>query len=58
VQSYLLVTRSRFDFDDFDLIPCERHDVIRKVGDTYKLSRREIIVDQAVIGTPNLGIFF
>lgn len=58
VQSYLLVTRSRFDFDDFDLIPCERHDIIRKEGAQLKLARREVIIDQAVIGTPNLGIFF
>ncbi len=57
VQSYLLVTRSRFDFDDFDLIPCERHDILRKEGSQLKLARREIIVDQTVIGTPNLGIF-
>lgn|SRR5690606_15798240 len=57
VQSYELVTRSRFDFDDFDLIPCERHDIIRRDGAELKLARREIILDQAVIGTPNLGIF-
>lgn len=57
VQSYELVTRSRFDFDYFDLIPCERHDVIRKEGDKLLLARREAIIDQAVIGTPNLGIF-
>lgn len=58
VQSYLLVTRNRFDCDEFDLIPCERHDIIRRDGSQLKLARREIIVDQAVIGTPNLGIFF
>ncbi|MNF21423.1 aromatic-ring-hydroxylating dioxygenase subunit beta [Pseudomonas borbori] len=58
VLSYLLVTRSRFDFDDFDLIPCERHDILRREDGQLKLARREIIVDQAVIGTPNLGIFF
>lgn len=57
VHSYLLVTRGRFDFDYFDLIPCERHDVLRKVGSTFKLARREVLVDQTVIGTPNLGIF-
>ncbi len=57
VQSYLLVTRGRFDFDYFDVIPCERHDVIRKVGSRLMLARREIIIDQTVIGTPNLGIF-
>jgi len=57
VQSYELVTRSRFDFEDFDLIPCERHDIIRRDGAELKLARREIMLDQAVIGTPNLGIF-
>lgn len=57
VLSYLLVTRSRFDFDDFDLIPCERHDILRRENGQLKLARREILLDQAVIGTPNLGIF-
>lgn len=57
VLSYLLVTRSRFNFDDFDLISGERNDVLRKSGDTFKLARREIILDQAVLGTPNLAIF-
>ena len=57
VRSYLLVTRSRFDFDAFDLISAERRDVLRKSGDTFKLARREILLDQAVLGTPNLGIF-
>lgn len=54
VLSYLLVTRSRFDFD---LIPCERHDILRRENGQLKLARREILLDQAVIGTPNLGIF-
>jgi len=56
VDSYLLVTRSRFDFDYFDLIPCERHDILRREGDSLMLARREILLDQVVIGTPNLGI--
>ncbi|CAN5337787.1 3-phenylpropionate/cinnamic acid dioxygenase subunit beta [soil metagenome] len=57
VISYLLVTRSRFDFDQFDLISAERHDVLRSNGVSFKLARREILLDQAVLGTPNLGIF-
>ena len=57
VLSYLLITRSRFNFDDFDLISGERNDLLRKSGDTFKLARREIILDQAVLGTPNLAIF-
>jgi 3-phenylpropionate/cinnamic acid dioxygenase small subunit len=57
VQSYELVTRSRFDSDHFDLIPCERCDIIRKEGSSLLLARREVLIDQTVIGTPNLGIF-
>jgi 3-phenylpropionate/cinnamic acid dioxygenase small subunit len=55
--SYLLVTRSRFNFSEFDLISAERHDLLRQDGDSFKLARREIILDQAVLGTPNLAIF-
>lgn len=57
VINYLLVTRNRFDDDFFDLIPCERHDRLRKVQDEYKLVRREALIDQALLGTPNLQIF-
>lgn len=57
VRSNLLVTRSRFNFDELDLISGERHDVLRKDGDSFKLARREIILDQVVLGTPNLAIF-
>ncbi len=56
VESYLLVTRSRFDFDYFDLIPCVRYDILRRIEGSLKLARREILLDQVVIGTPNLGI--
>lgn len=57
VTSYLLVTRSRFNSSEYDLISAERHDLLRQDGDSFKLARREIIVDQAVLGTPNLAIF-
>lgn len=57
VVSYLLVTRSRFNFDQYDLISAERHDVLRRDGATFKLAKREILLDQAVLGTPNLAIF-
>ena len=57
VQSNLLVTRSRFNFDEFDLISGVRQDVLRVSGNTFKLARREILLDQAVLGTPNLAIF-
>jgi 3-phenylpropionate/cinnamic acid dioxygenase small subunit len=57
VRSNLLVTRSRFNFDELDLISGERRDVLRLVDDRFKLARREILLDQAVLGTPNLAIF-
>lgn len=57
VRSNLLVTRSRFNFDELDLISAERRDVLRDVGETFMLARREILLDQAVLGTPNLAIF-
>jgi 3-phenylpropionate/cinnamic acid dioxygenase small subunit len=57
VRSNLLVTRSRFNFDELDLISAERQDVLRLAGDSFKLARREILLDQAVLGTPNLAIF-
>jgi hypothetical protein len=57
VRSYLLVTRSRFNFDQFDLISAERRDLLRVAGNDFKLVRREILLDQAVLGTPNLAIF-
>lgn len=58
VRSYILITRSRFNSDEFDLISGERHDVIRLTQNgSFKLARRETILDQAVLGTPNLAIF-
>lgn len=57
VRSNLLVTRSRFNFDELDLISGERRDVLRLVDGQFKLARREILLDQAVLGTPNLAIF-
>lgn len=57
VVSYLLITRSRFNFPEFDFISAERRDLLRREGESFKLARREILLDQAVIGTPNLAIF-
>ncbi len=57
VVSYLLLTRSRFDFPDMDVISGERNDLLRVDGEGFKLVRREVILDQAVLGTPNLAIF-
>jgi 3-phenylpropionate/cinnamic acid dioxygenase small subunit len=57
VINYLLVTRNRFDDDFFDLIPCQRRDLLRRSDPGFKLVKREVIIDQALLGTPNLAIF-
>lgn len=57
VRSNLLVTRSRFNFDAFDLVSAERRDLLRVHGESFLLARREILLDQVVLGTPNLAIF-
>lgn len=35
----------------------QRRDLLRKVGDDYKIARREIIMDMADINVPTLGLF-
>ena len=58
VASYLHLLRSRSDEPDFLHLSCERRDRIRFEGDMTKISYREIILDQSVLGMPNLAIFF
>ncbi|HEU4340878.1 MAG TPA: aromatic-ring-hydroxylating dioxygenase subunit beta, partial [Candidatus Binatia bacterium] len=41
-----------------DLISGERQDLLRRRDGGWKLARRLILVDQAVLGTRNLAIFF
>lgn len=57
VINYLLITRNRFDDDHFDLIPCERRDILRLQDGQVKLANREVMLDQVLLGTPNLAIF-
>jgi 3-phenylpropionate/cinnamic acid dioxygenase small subunit len=55
--SYLLLTRNRFKDHHVDIVSGERRDVLRLGEDGFKLARREVIIDQAVLGTPNLAVF-
>ena len=57
VTSYLLLTRNRFKDHHVDIISGERRDLLRQEGTSFKLARREVILDQAVLGTPNLAVF-
>ncbi len=57
VVSYLFLERSRGDNPENERLTAERRDVWRDVDGTYKLVKREIIVDQAVLGMSNLAVF-
>ncbi|MGI4748036.1 MAG: 3-phenylpropionate/cinnamic acid dioxygenase subunit beta [Janthinobacterium lividum] len=57
VVSYLYVTRSRFENPAYQVVTCERHDLLRRNGRSFKIARREIIVDQSTMGMSNLAIF-
>lgn len=57
VISYILLTRNRYEAANYQLMSAKRNDLIRRDGDDFKLARREIILDQAVLGMANLAIF-
>jgi 3-phenylpropionate/cinnamic acid dioxygenase small subunit len=57
VVSYLFLERSRGDNPENEQLTAERRDVWRKADGDYKLVRREIIVDQSVLGMSNLAVF-
>jgi 3-phenylpropionate/cinnamic acid dioxygenase small subunit len=58
VVSYLFTERSRGDNRDNERMTAERRDVWREVDGAYKLARRELIVDQSVLGMSNFAVFF
>ncbi len=58
VESYLLLSRSRYEHSTLQMMSCVRHDLLRRSGvGAFKLARREIIVDQSVLGMANLAVF-
>lgn len=58
VFSYFLVYRNRSSYSTADLFSGERQDLFRKVEGKWRLARRTILLDQAVVGSRNLSIFF
>ncbi|GAB7054345.1 MULTISPECIES: 3-phenylpropionate/cinnamic acid dioxygenase subunit beta [Paenibacillus] len=58
VKSYLLLTRSRGNESDYNLITCVRNDTLTRTGQECKLKTREILIDQTTLGMDNLGVFF
>jgi 3-phenylpropionate/cinnamic acid dioxygenase small subunit len=58
VVSYYRIYRSRGPSPDIEDISAERRDIWRFVEGAYKLSKREIIVDQSTLMFSNFAIFF
>lgn len=57
VRDYLLLYRSRGDGGTYDLISGEREHVLRVDGDGLRIASRRVVLDQASLGTKNLGVF-
>jgi hypothetical protein len=53
-----MLFRSRGDMGSYDLVACERHDLLRAVEGELRIARRRIVFDQSSLGTKNLGVFF
>jgi 3-phenylpropionate/cinnamic acid dioxygenase small subunit len=54
--SNFMVYRTRMETDQ-DLFVGERQDVLRRVGDSFKIAKRTIILDQAVLMAKNISVF-
>lgn len=57
VRNNLLLFRSRGDEGVYDLVVGERFDRLRDEGEGLRICRRRVVLDQAALGTKNLGIF-
>lgn len=57
VDSSTLLFRTRGDVQEASLVSAGREDLLRRTSEGWKLSRRTIMVDDAVIRMQNLAIF-
>jgi phthalate 3,4-dioxygenase subunit beta len=57
VDSGVLLYRSRGDVREPALLSAGREDLLRRTTDGWKLARRTVLVDDAVLRTQNLAIF-
>jgi 3-phenylpropionate/cinnamic acid dioxygenase small subunit len=57
VRSRFLVYQNRLE-DEANFFVGKRNDRLRKAGDSWKLAKREIILDQSVLLAKNLTVFF
>lgn len=56
VHSNFLVYRTRMETDQ-DIFVGTRRDILRRVNDSFKIAKRTIILDQAVLSAKNISIF-
>ncbi|MBM2809710.1 MAG: small subunit of phenylpropionate dioxygenase [Chloroflexi bacterium] len=57
VRSRFLVYRNRL-MDETDFFVGKREDVLRRDGDSWKIARRKILLDQKVLLAKNVTVFF
>ncbi|NMH99883.1 3-phenylpropionate/cinnamic acid dioxygenase subunit beta [Pseudonocardia acidicola] len=55
--SAVLLFRNRGDVRESALVSAGREDLLRRVGDTWQLARRTILVDESVLRMQNLAVF-
>src|ERR671924_167520 len=56
VHSNFIVYRTRMEKDE-DFFVGTRQDILRRVENGFKIARRTIILDQAILGAKNISIF-
>ena len=54
--SNFLVYRTRMESDK-DIFVGARQDILRRQGDSFKIARRTIVLDQAVLDAKNISVF-
>lgn len=57
-RSAVLLYRNRGDAAEHDLLSMDRHDVLRRTERGLRIANRRALLDQATVGTKNLGVFF
>ena len=54
-RSNVLIYRGRWDRPEHDLLSAERHDLLRRSTDGWRLARRRVILDSTTVPTLNLS---
>lgn len=57
VKSRFLVYRNRVETET-DVLVGKREDLLRRVDGIFRIARRKIVLDQSVLLTKNLTVFF